>query len=555
MSIPEIEVIVKEVEALLLGRELSEEVFSAVRKLLNVIESLAVDKREMQTEIERLKKLLEEKKRSKTTCEPGKGSASEAENKKLRPKPETPPGLCRDRRSGKTLEIHERRECPVDRATLPPDAIRYPDEFAVVQGIIIKPNNIEFRREVFYSPSERKFYRGALPPGYEGDFTPELRALIVSLKYCANTTEPKIGEFLENFGVEVSSGSLNNILTGSSPFEGEYHGVLKAGLGTTIYQQTDDTSARVAGQAWHTHIICNPYYSFYSTRSSKDRLLVLAAFQNVEKVGYQLNAATMKLLENELEIPAKWRELVQRLIDQRGGDVVLDDAAMTSQLDEWLKTKCPSVRTSISHAGAIVYYRQQTRVPVIQVLVCDDAGQFKLLTERLSLCWIHAARHFERLSPVAPSHQQALKTFLQQFWQLYRALQAYRDAPSTARAAELRAEFERLFSTRTGYDALDDRIESTAAKQSELLTVLDHPSTPLHNNTSELGARVSARRRDVSLQSFSARGARAMDVFTTLVETCKKVWYSPYEYFRLHFSHDPNAPSLANLIQVQANFG
>ncbi len=88
-----------------------------------------------------------------------------------------------------------------------------------------------------------------------------------------------------------------------------------------------------------------------------------------------------------------------------------------------------------------------------------------------------------------------------------------------------------------------------------MLTVLEHPSAPPHNNTSEHAARVSARRRDVSLQSFSERGARSMDVFTTLVETCKKVLYSPYDYFRLHFSRDPNAPSLANLIQLQAATG
>ncbi len=94
----------------------------------------------------------------------------------------------------------------------------------------------------------------------------------------------------------------------------------------------------------------------------------------------------------------------------------------------------------------------------------------------------------------------------------------------------------RAKSTRNGYGALNDRIATTVAKRSELLTVLDHPSTPNHNNTAE-------------------RGARAMEVFTTLVETCKKVFYSPYEYFRLHFRHDPNAPSIANLIQAQAVIG
>ena len=85
----------------------------------------------------------------------------------------------------------------------------------------------------------------------------------------------------------------------------------------------------------------------------------------------------------------------------------------------------------------------------------------------------------------------------------------------------MRLEFDELFSTRTGYAALDDRIAKTAAKRDELLTVLSVPGVPLHNNASELQARVSARRRDVSLHSRSVRGARAMDIFTTLVQTAK----------------------------------
>ena len=67
-----------------------------------------------------------------------------------------------------------------------------------------------------------------------------------------------------------------------------------------------------------------------------------------------------------------------------------------------------------------------------------------------------------------------------------------RAGPSEAWAGKLRQEFDELFATRTGYDALDDRIAKTAAKKDELLTVLSHPSTPLHNNASELGARVAA---------------------------------------------------------------
>ena len=107
-----------------------------------------------------------------------------------------------------------------------------------------------------------------------------------------------------------------------------------------------------------------------------------------------------------------------------------------------------------------------------------------------------------------------------------------------------------MFSTRTGYDALDERIAKTATKKDELLTVLSVPTVPLHNNASELQARVSARRRDVSLHSRSVRGARAMDIFTTVVQTSKKLGVSAYAYLRDRLSCRHELPSLATIIEA-----
>ena len=80
--------------------------------------------------------------------------------------------------------------------------------------------------------------------------------------------------------------------------------------------------------------------------------------------------------------------------------------------------------------------------------------------------------------------------------------------------------------------------------------MLSDPSVPLHNNASELQARVSARRRDVSLHSRSVHGARAMDIFTTLVQTSKKLGVSAYAYLRDRLRKQSELPSLAVTIQA-----
>ena len=105
---------------------------------------------------------------------------------------------------------------------------------------------------------------------------------------------------------------------------------------------------------------------------------------------------------------------------------------------------------------------------------------FLSLTENLSLCWVHEARHYKKLSPLVAYHRQLLEQFRDNFWDYYRKLLAYKEAPSDDRASSLRVEFERLFSTETGYQQLDERKRLTRAKIAELLLVLEHPELPLH---------------------------------------------------------------------------
>ena len=558
MGISDVKAIIEQVEQLLSEEELSERTECAIHKLLNVVEALSADKKSLADEVERLRKQLEQKKKSKnTSSKDDKDTASDEDStssdhssEKRRKSGKKP--KANDRRSFKDLTIHDTVECPVDPDTLPPDAVRLQDEIVVVQDIEIKPKNTQFQRHVFYSASQQKYYRGSLPADCDhGDFSASLRALIVALKYCGNMSEPKIGEFLENFDVQVSAGSLSNILTKSAKlFEQEYDDLLIAGLSSTPYQQTDDTSARVKGEFWNTHILCNPFYTFYSTRPGKDRLTVLKVLQNTETLQFRFGEATCQLLQDEFSLPQKWSEEIAAL-----GEVEVSETTLKLLLEGWFGQRNQQLRTAIEHAAAIVFYRQQSSIPIVQTLVCDDAGQFKLLTDKLSLCWIHAGRHYEKLSPIVDRHAKSLDDFLNHYWAYYASLQDYRAGPTKELAEKLRLEFDELFSTQTKYAALDDRIAKTAAKKDELLTVLSLPEVPLHNNASELGARVSARRRDVSLHSRSERGVRAMDIFTTLVQTSKKLGISAFAYLRDRLSGSLEMPSLAQSILHHANPG
>ncbi|MHC5763980.1 IS66 family transposase, partial [Nostoc sp.] len=126
----------------------------------------------------------------------------------------------------------------------------------------------------------------------------------------------------------------------------------------------------------------------------------------------------------------------------------------------------------------------------------------------MALCWVHEARHYKKLSPFVGFYQQTLDKFLGEFWDYYRELVAYRDSPSPDTKQELKTKFYQLFGTETGYKQLDERKKLTAAKESELLLVLEYPNLPLHNNPAELAARTMVQRRKISYATQTSEGTK-----------------------------------------------
>ncbi|MEH2261448.1 IS66 family transposase [Nostoc sp.] len=165
------------------------------------------------------------------------------------------------------------------------------------------------------------------------------------------------------------------------------------------------------------------------------------------------------------------------------------------------------------------------------------------------MCWVHEGRHYKKLTPYVSCHQKALDKFLDNFWDYYRDLLAYKDAPSKETAEKLRSEFWKLFDSDSGYQQLDERKRLTLLKSSELLYVLEHPELPLHNNPAELAARtIMVQRRNISYATQTLEGTQARETFMSLVATTRKLGISFFEYIRDRISQLGHIPSLATII-------
>jgi len=522
----------------------------AIVHLLNLIEDLTADLRKAQAEIQHLRDENNRLKgeQGKPTIKPSK-----------KPRPPNPSDHSSERERHKPREwkkrskvdqIHIDREqvLPIDPVGLPPDAEFKGHDPVVVQDIILRTDNVRFLKEKYYSPAQGKSYLAKLPKGYAGGFGPGVKSAVLVWYHGMTTSEPKILAFLEQVGIRISAGHLSNLLIHKQDtFHEEKTAVYQAGLGTSPYQNIDDTATRVNGVNQHCHVVGSPLYTAYSTKEKKDRLTVLDVLRNDAPRVYRLNAQAYTWLES-FSLPEATMAKLHTLPQEQD----LSDTEFARHLDEQLPQLVSPQRKHIMEAAAVAAYHHQTTWPVVDTLVCDDAGQFKGLTARLGLCWVHDGRHYKKLEPAVALHRQRLDTFLGRYWAFYHKLLDYPTQPSGERAVQLSQEFDALFATVTGYTALDERIAKTKVKKTQLLLVLEHPEIPLHNNLAELGARLRVRKRDVSYGPRTSTGKKAWDTFMTLDATAKKLGVSFYQYIYDRVSGKLELPSLASLVTQQA---
>lgn len=550
----------------IVNASISDEQLAIVKKLLNIIERLASENETLSAEQQLLRDEINRLKgeQGKPNIKANKkkdgdiSSESERKEAEINAKNSLEEGVTKNakgknkrQRDAKLpkIKIDFEQICPLDKVGLPYDLVFKGYKEVVIQDLIIKTKNVKYLREVYYSLSEGKCYYGKLPKEEEGqgEFGSGIRALIPILKAECGLSEQRILGFFQNFDIVISAAYVSQQWTnGYDIFHQEKSDLYRSGITYSDYTQIDDTSARVDGINQYCQVVCSPLFTAYFTTPNKDRQTVLSVLNDFAPPQYLYNQHARVLL-NDFKLSEKALAAIDKELPN---DVVMNETEFKAQLS------CLGLgirqAVHLSEACAISFYQQQAEFPIIKILLADDAPQFKLLTELLALCWIHDGRHYKKLSPFISIHQEALDNFLSEYWAYYAELLKYRLEPTDEKKDVLSKRFDELFSTVVCYEDLNDRIAKTFAKKAELLRVLDTPKLPLHNNASELGARVQARYRDISYQTRSENGTKIKDTFMTINQTCKKLGVSFYEYVYDRVTGRFTLPSLADLIAQRA---
>lgn len=526
-----------------------------IKVLINLVEMLAEENarlketvQELKDEINRLKgeqgkpDIRKQKKEDDDPTNPDHSSEKDR-NKRGAPKIRKPKN-----KKTKTVRIDRRVTVAFDKTTLPDDAQFKGYEYRIIQDLKIITDNVEFKLPVYYSASLNKTWVAPMPEAYKGsEFGPGLKALVITFYRDSGMTIPAIERFLQTFDIQISRSTLSRILIEDhEQFHQEKEDIFNAGMKANDYQQVDDTGCRVNGKNYYTHVFCNPFFTAYFTRKNKDRLTLLDILCRGE-LKYAFNEEAYGLMI-EFGLAKKWWGQMKSMLQT--------EALTREEIDTILQKLFPNPkkhgtnRRIILESAALAYYQHSEHF--IKYLMSDDAPQFNRLALHPALCWIHEGRHYKKLNPLSGLNRKILNTFLEQFWDYYDALLTYKQNPSEAMALQLSEQFDSLFATRTGYDPLDRRIQMTREKKKALLLVLVHPFLPLHNNGSELGARVQARIRDINLQTVCENGTTSKDTFATIVQTARKMGVNLYQYIYDRMSKKYEMPSLAEMIRVAA---
>ena len=440
------------------------------------------------------------------------------------------------------------KKLTIDKTELPDDAKRSGIKKTIIQDVIITTENIEFHRQMYFSKSENKTYIAPLPAGYEGEYGPNLKTWVKTFYSAAQVTIGNIAFVLNTAGSLISAATISRIITNNNnELHDEKLDIVKAGLKSTPYQHLDDTSARESGSNCYVNVLTNPYYTAYFTLLSKSRESVIDML-SLNEVSYIFDELSFSLMST-MGLPKQKIELLKSNTSNL--------RYLKSGVNELFEKLFPNLKKTstylkiILEAASISSYQKSEYA--IKYLIVDDAPQFKLITEALSLCWVHEGRHYKKLTPYFDINKKVLKQFIKNFWRFYELLKDYKKEPAQVKKIELNSKFDELFSQKTGYQALDRQIARTLEKKEPLLLVLSHPSLPIHNNSAELAARFQARNRDIHYHTMSSAGTKIKDTLATIIMTAKKLSVNVFKYLFDKITKTYEMTPLPELINLKAD--
>jgi len=269
---------------------------------------------------------------------------------------------------GKTANLVIHETIPIAPKSIPPNSTFKGYQPYVVQGIVIKPHNACYLLERWQTP-DGGYIVGQLPPETQGHFDPTLRGYILYQYYHCHVTQPLLLEQLWEWGVDISSGQLNRILTEDKDiFHREKDAILSVGLKVSNYINVDDTGARHDGKNGYCTHIGNELFAWFQSTDSKSRINFLELLR-AGQMDYVINDDALEYMSNQ-----GLAKSLLHLLEDHPKKQFADLSQWEAHLQELgiVNHRHIKIATEGSLLGSVLHHG----LPKSLVIVSDDAGQF-----------------------------------------------------------------------------------------------------------------------------------------------------------------------------------
>jgi hypothetical protein len=514
-----------------------------VTELLGMIERLCETVKQQREEITILKDEVQilkgQKKRPR--FKPSKLDKDTDEKPNKTPENNKRPGSAKRTKNDK-LTVHQDKIIQPDVSL--PDSARFKGyRDYIVQELNISPDNTRYRL-AYYQLPDGSTVTATLPDEVAGQhFGVKLRSYILYQYHQCQVTQPLLLEQLTEWGIAISSGQLNRLLTEKhTEFHSEKQDLLKKGLNSRGYVTSDDTGARHQGKNGFVTHIGNEWFAWFKSTASKSRINFLSLLQ-ADAQGYRVNEAALNYMQSH-SLPSAQFGLLSVfpvIYFEQEGDWLRHLSQLGINQPRHIK-----ISTEGALLGAIL---EESKLEQLAI-VSDGAGQFNVLQH--GLCWVHAERLIHKLQPLNDEHREDIERVRNEIWVLYKGLKHYKHSPDEAQKHTLSHEFDRIFSQKTRYELLNQQLKRLKKLKAALLLVLERPEIPIHTNGSENDLREQVKRRKVSGGTRSELGRECRDTFSSLKKTCRKLGVSFWDYLMDRLARVKMIPLLGDLVLKKA---
>jgi len=501
------------------------------KKLLGAYEEKVDENSELKKEIidlkDRLRKLIGEQETPKFKPKKDKKDLHH-------PKPDKKDRKKNWNKKGKKAEIKIDREerCSVDKENLPADAEYKGTREVIIQNVIIKTDNVKFTIERWYSPSQKKYFEGRLPPGFQGSqFGPDLRSLVVMLYVGLRSTENKIEKFFTDLGIVISAGEISSILINvPAKMSAEMYKAREKATEVHPYYNIDATGMRVGPISCYNLCHGNDLFSFHTTVIDRGRHEAIKSLIMTNDPIYILNDAAFEWIKSRSILNKKQLEKLKEKIS--------NDHLSSSQieyivlnLDVRDKKDSNVVKTGALLSSLKTIYKNL----MPEVLVSDAAGEYKEILSAHQECWIHELRHYREIRICSEYVREELDLFFEKAWDLFDLMESYKFYPTIDLRKKIESDFDLIFKKEYNSFMVNHCRANTLSRREGLLRFLDHPLIPIHNNQAESYIREKVIRRKISGGHKNDRGAAAGNMWISLYQTVRKNGLSFFLYLQDRF--------------------